>query len=219
MDDRKSILCFGDSLTWGQIPAAPGEPSRRYAPEKRWTGVLATELGPGFHVVEEGLSGRTTCVDDPLDPRLNGAAHLPAILASHLPLDLVVLMLGTNDTKAYFARTPRDIALGIAVLLGQIAGSARAVWTDYPAPRALVVAPPRLGRVPQGWGRELLDGAGEKIWQLPALYQSLTEASGAAFLDAGRAADSIGVDGVHLTEESNRALGLAMARAVRAALS
>ena len=218
MDRRTDILCFGDSLTWGFVPPAPGTPGERYAPERRWTGVMAAELGASFHVIEEGLNGRTTSVDDPLRPHLNGAAHLPAILASHLPLDLVVLMLGTNDTKSYFGREPRDIAFGISLLLEQIAGSARAVWTDYPAPKALVVAPPPIGDVPAGWGRELMDGASEKSRRLPALYQALAAESGAAFFDAGRVVRSVGADGIHLTEENNRALGVALAEAVRAAL-
>ena len=89
-------------------------PHTRFPRDVRWTGVLAETLGGDYVVIEEGLSARTTNVDDPTDPRLNGAAHLPITLASHLPLDLVVLMLGTNDTKAYFHRTPFDIATGMS---------------------------------------------------------------------------------------------------------
>jgi len=80
--------------------------------------VLAAQLGDGFDIIEEGLSGRTTDVDDPTDPRLNGSTYLPSALASHLPLDLVIVMLGTNDTKSYFHRTPFEIAMGMAKLLG-----------------------------------------------------------------------------------------------------
>src|ERR1700750_1283342 len=95
---RKRVLCFGDSLTWGWIPVAEGMPTQRYPRDVRWTGVLADRLGEGYEVIEEGLSARTTNVDDPTDPRLNAGAYLPGSLASHLPLDLVILLLGTTHT-------------------------------------------------------------------------------------------------------------------------
>lgn len=95
---------------------------------------MADRLGDGCHIIEEGLSARTTSVNDPNDPRLNGADYLPAALASHLPLDLVIIMLGTNDTKSYFRRMPYEIANGMAKLAGQILTSAGGVGTPYPPP-------------------------------------------------------------------------------------
>ena len=74
---EKTILCFGDSLTWGWVPTMSVVPTTRYDRKVRWTGVLQQALGEGYVVVEEGLSGRTTNVDDPIDPRLNGATYLP----------------------------------------------------------------------------------------------------------------------------------------------
>ena len=134
----KRIMCFGDSLTWGWIPVAEGVPTTRYPADVRWTGVLQSELGSGFLVIEEGLSARTTMLSDPTDPRLDGSAYLPSALASHLPLDLVILMLGTNDTKAYFHRTPFEIAAGMSKLVGQVLSSAGGVGTTYPAPEVLI---------------------------------------------------------------------------------
>ena len=95
----------------------------------------------GFEIIEEGLSGRTTDLDDPTDPRLNGSAYLPSALATHLPLDLVILQLGTNDTKTYFHRSAYDIAVGMSKLLVQVGTSAGGVGTAYPAPRAADVRP------------------------------------------------------------------------------
>jgi len=141
MSENKSILCFGDSLTWGWIPVLEGAPTYRYSYKQRWTGVMAGQLGDGYHVIEEGLSARTTMLDDPTDPRLNGSAYLPSALASHLPLDLVILMLGTNDTKSFFHRTPYEVALGMSKLVGQVLTSAGGVGTPYPAPKVLGVAP------------------------------------------------------------------------------
>lgn len=107
---------------------------------------MAAELGNGYHVIEEGLSARTTSADDPNDPRLNGSLYLPAALASHLPLDMVIILLGTSDTKPFFNRTPYDVAYGMAKLVGQVLTSAGGVGTPYPAPKCLVVAPPALTR-------------------------------------------------------------------------
>ena len=158
MTEKKSILCFGDSLTWGWIPVLEGAPTGRYPYEQRWTGAMAAELGPNYHIVEEGLSARTTSADDPNDPRLNGSHYLPSAIASHLPLDLVILMLGTNDTKPFFNRTPYDIAYGMSKLVGQVLTSAGGVGTAYPAPKCLVVAPPPLSPMPHPYFQGMFGG-------------------------------------------------------------
>jgi lysophospholipase L1-like esterase len=215
MLNTRRILCFGDSLTWGWRPIAEGVPVERYGRSERWTGVMAQHLADGYEIVEEGLSGRTTNLDDPTDPRLNGAAYLPAALASHLPLDLVVIMLGTNDTKAYFARSPFEIATGVSILLSQLAASAGGVGTAYPAPRALLVAPPPLGDIPIAWLAELYRGGKEKSAQLAGHYSALAEFLGVAFLDAGSVITTDGVDGIHFSLSNNAVLGMALAHAVR----
>lgn len=211
----RRILCFGDSLTWGWIPSADGAPTERFAPDVRWTGVLAATLGEDFEVIEEGLSARTTTLDDPADPRLNGSSYLPSCLASHLPLDLVVLMLGTNDTKAYFRRTPTDIGLGASVLIGQVLASAGGVGTSYPAPGVLLVAPPALGETPHPWFQLIFEGAQEKSARLAHVYESLASFMGVPFVDAGSVITTDGVDGVHFTEQNNRDLGIALADRIR----
>ncbi len=73
MAEKKRIMCYADSLTWGWVPVENAVPTHRYPYEQRWTGVMAAELGDGYEIVEEALSGRTTAVDDPTDPRLNEA--------------------------------------------------------------------------------------------------------------------------------------------------
>ena len=97
----KNILCFGDSNTWGYAPVT-GE---RYPGHVRWTGVLQSCLGDDYFVIEEGLNGRTTVHNEPLRPHRNGASLLPVLLESHSPLDLVIVMLGTNDLKACFRQS------------------------------------------------------------------------------------------------------------------
>jgi lysophospholipase L1-like esterase len=217
MSDKR-ILCFGDSLTWGWVPVADGMPTERYAPRTRWTGVLADQLGEGHAVIEEGLSARTTTADDSTDPRLNGSAHLPACLASHLPLDLVIIMLGTNDTKAYLHRTPLDVALGMSVLVTQVLTSGGGVGTVYPAPKVLVVAPPPLAPMPHPWFRLIFDGAQEKTTQLADAYDALASFVKVPFFNAGSVVTTDGVDGIHFTEQNNHDLGVALSEKVRQVL-
>jgi lysophospholipase L1-like esterase len=216
---EKRIMCFGDSLTWGWVPVAEGVPTTRYPADVRWTGILQAELGKGFVIIEEGLSARTTMLNDPTDPRLDGSAYLPSALASHLPLDLVILMLGTNDTKAYFHRTPFEIAAGMSKLVGQVLGCAGGVGTIYPAPQVLIVAPPPLTPMPHAYFQSLFGGAHEKSTEFGRLYGDLADFMKVHFLDAGRVISTDGVDGIHFTEQNNADLGMAIAKKVKGILS
>src|SRR5260370_24123558 len=114
------IVAYGDSITYGWVPN-PNPPSARYSPDDRWPGALQKELGTNYQVIVEGLDGRTTDALDPGSPingaQLDGSAYLQACLASHLPVDLVIIMLGTNDLKPVFDRTPLRIAIGAAHLI------------------------------------------------------------------------------------------------------
>jgi len=110
----KTILCYGDSNTWGYNPATGG----RFSRDKRWTRVLVQELVDGYYVIEEGLNGRTTALSDPIEgPHKNGKEYLVPCLESHQPLDLVTIMLGTNDLKKRFSLSAFDIANGAGVLV------------------------------------------------------------------------------------------------------
>jgi len=219
MTDQKSILCYGDSLTWGWIPVSEGAPTLRYPYKERWTGAMAAELGESYHIVEEGLSARTTSLDDPNDPRLNGSAYLPAALASHLPLDLVIVMLGTNDTKSYFHRTPYEIANGMAKLVGQIYASGGGVGAAYPAPKILVVAPPPLAPMPHPFFEGMFEGGREKTAALAAQYKAMADFMKVDFFNAGSVISTDGCDGIHFTAENNITLGKALAQKVIEILS
>jgi lysophospholipase L1-like esterase len=215
MADKRSIMCFGDSLTWGWIPVAESAPTFRYPFEQRWTGAMAAELGEDYHLIEEGLSARTTSLDDPNDPRLNGSAYLPTALASHLPLDLVIVLLGTNDTKSYFNRTPYEIANGVGKLAGQILTSAGGVGTPYPAPKVLIVAPPPLAPMPDPWFQGMFGGGYEKSKELAKHYKALAAFLKIEFFDAGSVVSTDGVDGIHFSADTNIKLGRALAEKVK----
>jgi lysophospholipase L1-like esterase len=111
-----TILCYGDSNTWGYTPGT----GKRYERHERWTGVLQQSLGNSAIVIEEGLNGRTTVLDDPTKPFRNGKDYLIPCLDSHAPLDLVILMLGTNDLKHRFGMSALDIGRNVATLLDMI---------------------------------------------------------------------------------------------------
>ena len=211
----KRIMCFGDSLTGGWVPVEEGVPTTRDPAEQRWPGVLQAKLGEGYIIIEEALSGRTTSLDDPTDSRLNGSTSLPSALASHLPLDLVTLMLGSNDTKAYFHRTPFEITAGMSKLVGQVLACAGGVGTSYPAPKVLIIAPPPLAPMPHAYFQALFGGAYEKSAQFGKLYGDLADFMKVDFLDASEIISTDGVDGIHFTEENNRELGLTVAKKVR----
>lgn len=131
----KTVLCFGDSNTFGTNSELPGE---RVPWDKRWTGVLQTLLGEEWRVIEEGLGGRTTVFDDPLSPNRCGIAALPMLLDTHSPLDAIIVMLGTNDWKARFAALPDDVAAGVGRILQTIVLHP---FAQGQTPSVLVVSP------------------------------------------------------------------------------
>jgi lysophospholipase L1-like esterase len=210
----KHVLCYGDSNTWGCMPVTGPEPPRRLAPHRRWPGVLGRELGGGYRVVEEGLNGRTTVRDDPLEPYVNGRALLAPALLSHQPLDLVVLMLGTNDLKHRFDVSPAEIAEGAGLLADDARASGCGPEGDSPG--VLLVCPPPLARLSRF--AEEFEGGADKSRRLPRHYRAVAVERGCAFLDAGLYVTASDVDGVHLDAEGHALLGAAVAAVVREAL-
>ncbi|MFP4055636.1 MAG: SGNH/GDSL hydrolase family protein [Candidatus Brocadiia bacterium] len=204
------ILCFGDSNTWGYDPRT----AERYPPEVRWPSVLARELGSSAHVIAEGCSGRTTVWDDPIEGNKSGLRYLVPCLESHKPLDLVVLLLGTNDLKKRFSLSAYDIANGAGRLVDAIGASGSGRGGG--APRVLLLAPPPTGSLTDF--AEMFEGAGEKSQKFAHHFRRVAEERGCAFLDAGQAVASSEVDGVHLDPEAHQALGLAVAAKVRSLL-
>ena len=217
------IVAYGDSITYGWVPN-PNPPSTRMGPEERWPGALQKELGSNYVVIEEGLDGRTT---DAMDPgaaisgaQLDGSAYIQPCLSSHLPVDLVVIMLGTNDLKPVFNRTPLRIAIGAAHLIDLVNTLNGGVGTSYKNPKVLLICPPALNAtIEKGpvFG-EMFKGGLEKSKQLPALYEAVAKMGGAEYLDANSVLSTDGSDGLHLTAVSEKKLGAAVAAKVKALL-
>ncbi len=207
----KTVLCYGDSNTWGSDP----ETGERFAPDVRWPGVLRRSLGEGYWVIEEGLGGRTTVRDDPIEgAHKNGRTYLRACLESHKPIDLVTIMLGTNDLKARFAASASDIAQGAASLAGEALRSG--CGPGGGAPVVVLISPPALGRLTDM--AEMFEGATEKSRLFPEHYRRFSEQQGCGFLDASEVIASSDIDGIHLEAAEHRKLGEAVAARVRSDL-
>lgn len=209
----RTLLCYGDSNTHGTMPMAKLEDMGRYGRDLRWPGVLAAELGAGWQVIEEGHPGRTTVHPDPVSGvHKNGIAVLPAVLESHRPIDLVVLMLGTNDTKARFQVPPVEIAVSIEKLVLAIRQSF--CGPEAGAPAVLVVCPPPV--LEAGCLAEIFEGGAARSARLAGFLEPIARRQGAAFLDAGKVMVSSPLDGVHFDAAEHGKLGRAVAGAVRA---
>ncbi len=201
----KTVLCFGDSNTFGYDPSS----GDRFPPELRWPGVLKERLGEGWSVIEEGLNHRTSGSDDPEREGRNGKTYLQPCLESHRPLDLLILMLGSNDMKVQYGLSPDMIRQRIGDLIdltrtldcGPRGGS----------PGILVLPPPLPGKLTEY--AQMYRGIEGKASALPGLYRELAAESSTQFLDTSgiRCPD---IDGIHLGESEHRRLGRCVAEFV-----
>jgi lysophospholipase L1-like esterase len=203
----KVILCYGDSNTWGYDPAT----QERFPRDKRWTGVLRRALGEGYLVIEEGLNGRTTVWDDPIEGYKNGKEYLIPCLETHKPIDLVIIMLGTNDLKMRFSVPACDIAAGAGVLVDIVARSETGPRDS--APPVLVIAPPPVAKLTEF--AEMFEDSTAKSKMLSHHFQLVAEERGCALLDASDVIVSSDLDGIHFEMDEHQKLGEAVAARVR----
>jgi lysophospholipase L1-like esterase len=201
----RTVLCFGDSNTWGLVPASDGE---RFPWDTRWPGVLQALLGSDWHVIEEGLRGRTTVLENPLVPQRNGREQLLPCLESHMPLDLVVIFLGTNDLQDRYAMPSLDVARAAAAL-------ARLACQSETGPRGgsphvLLLGLPRLGHALP----ETMNTAAAKASELPRCYRIAAAEVGVPVLDLVEHVTYSDQDGIHLDAAGHRATAEAVAQAI-----
>ncbi|MFC3205143.1 SGNH/GDSL hydrolase family protein [Aquamicrobium soli] len=206
----KTVLCYGDSLTWGYDAETGG--GRHPLPD-RWPSVLKAALG-NVDVIAEGLNGRTTAFDDPLvSADRNGARILPTILSTHTPINLSILLLGTNDMKPAIHGNPQLAKRGMARLIEIIRSH------DYPggghASDILLVAPPPIVATENAEFTELFAGGEASSQRLAGLYEEVADETGCGFFDAGKVAQATPRDGVHLDVANTRKIGEALAPVVR----
>jgi len=221
------VMCYGDPNTWGWMPVKSGS-TTRYPADVRWTGQLQKSLGNHYQIIEEGLNGRTTGVDDyenSLDPQitsslnLNGEPSLLPILKSQAPLDIVVVMLGTNDVKPHLHQDLGKVTASIDRLMLDITRSSveNQDWTKYKAPKVLLVAPVPVHPGQSQDMNTTFAGGYDLSAQLGAAYQKVAQKYGVEFLDASTViSQADGLDGIHLSPASHQKLSQAIADKIKA---
>lgn len=209
---KKKVLIYGDSLVYGLVPLE----HRRYNDGERWTTIMAEMLGDDWHVVEEGLRSRTLQGENPFYRERDGNKQYGPILASHLPLDLIIIMLGTNDCLEVMGKNAQQISDGLNKYLHDTVE-----WSKechFKTPKLLIVSPPKINEgIANNGPRQRFRGAGEKSADLPLHYRKFAEDNNLFFYDASCIPTSE-KDGVHLDLEANRNLGEALAKFISAAL-
>jgi lysophospholipase L1-like esterase len=203
----KTIICFGDSNTWGADPS--GGP--RFSVSQRWPGILRKELGEGYWIIEEGLCGRTTVWDDPIEGYKNGKEYITPCIDSHSPVDLVIIMLGTNDLKRRFSLAAMDIANGAGVLVNIVQKSN--AGPEWKAPQVLLMAPPPIFEV--GLFSEMFEGGEAKSKKFAEYYYNVAKQYNCHFLNCSEVIKSSLLDGIHFEASEHVKLGKAVADRVR----
>jgi lysophospholipase L1-like esterase len=198
----KTILCYGDSNTYGYVPMGGG---KRYPRDITWPAILERLQGGRSRVIDEGLNGRTTGFADSIDPYMDGSQYVLPCILSHLPLDWIVIMLGTNDCKEKFRLTGEEITSSMERLLRAVTECLR--WEKSEA-KLLLIAPVPLKSAAVGI-KNSARSVRESL-KLPNLYGQLAEKFGIAFLDASNAVSAIGPDGIHLTPKNHEELAAAV---------
>lgn len=198
----KTVLCFGDSNTYGYNPST----GLRYPESIRWTALLQKMLGADYRVIEEGCNGRTTVFDDPIEGWKKGLDYLRPCLNTHKPVDIVIMMLGSNDLKEVFHASPEDIAAGAETLVNDIIR-----FTEEKqgfVPEIILVSPPEIGegiRDSVFFG-SFSENAIERSKALSPLYKKVAEKYGCTFVDAAAHIKASAVDSLHLSPEAHATL-------------
>jgi lysophospholipase L1-like esterase len=202
----RSVLCFGDSNTWGFDP----ESGERFPRSVRWPGRLQSALADEWHVVEEGLNGRTATLDSPIAFGRNGLRYLQPCLDSHAPLDAVLIVLGTNDLAERYGLTPTDVARAVALLAEVVRKSDAGPGGGAPLP--ILVCPPRVGDA--AWEEDWA-GTPAKSALLPDRFAAVAEEGGYELVDLGDVTRFSDLDGIHLDAEGHAAVARHVEQALR----
>ena len=206
----KNILCFGDSNTWGYIPGT----AVRYDENTRWTGVMQNALGEGYRVLEDGLNARTSVYEDPWSPWRLGKEALPIALVAQKPLDLLVIMMGTNDLKftdAFGAAKGAETLIAVAQMVQDRKESSKVFPNGL---KILLVSPILLDPCVANDEYGTLRNGAEESKKFLKYYRHVAEAKGVEFFDAASVAQPSKVDGIHMMPEDHKALGEALAAKV-----
>lgn len=209
----KYIMCYGDSNTYGYNPHT----GFRFEENIRWTGRLAQLLGPEYKIIEEGLNGRTTCVTPPEEIFKNGMYCVEPCVRTHMPLDLMVIMLGSNDMKKIFAQTEKKIGEHMRQIIHKVKEVSAYKDPEGKPVRILLVSPIYVtedvlsGPFQDGFNEDSI----EVSQKLASIYEEIAKEEACDFMDAALYATPGHLDGLHLEEEGHEKLAFAMAQKIR----
>lgn len=206
----KSILCYGDSNTYG----LKSDLVSRYTKDERWTGILQKRLGEDYYIIEEGLGGRTTVWDDPIEEYKNGKTYLIPCLDSHKPLDLIILMLGTNDLKCRFSVSPFDIASSVENLVKTILKSDAGI--EFSVPQILLVPPVPIKSV----GRtndidQMIPDMERRSKALIPYYKEIADKYNIYYMNPEGKVEINNIDGIHYSLKGHEQMALLMEEKIK----
>jgi lysophospholipase L1-like esterase len=208
----KTVVCFGDSNTWGSDPETPGG---RHPINKRYPGILQKLLGEDYLVREEGLSGRTTAFDDPIEPYRNGLKAIDYCMLTHMPVDLLVVMLGTNDLKRHHHQNAFSSSKGLEQIV--LRAQNKEYGVNGVPPKILIVSPIHVApNIEEVWTRDYIDSRGRETGlELAGYYKKTAHINGCYFMDAAQFASPSPRDAIHMGEESHRRLAEAITEKIK----
>lgn len=207
----KTVLCYGDSNTYGYDPRN----GLRYQKAIRWTTILQNLLGDEYEVVVEGLNGRTTAYDRPDGTFKNGLSYLTACLGSNKPLDYIIFMLGTNDCNADLNLSSKDIANGMEKLIETTLSETE--WMQDNRPDIIIVVPAAIGDNYQTspFAYQLNDDSIRKSHEIGPLYKEIAQKHNCKFLDCTNILEISSIDSEHLTENGHSKLAELLAQLIK----
>lgn len=206
-------MCYGDSNTWGYNP----QNKQRFDEATRWTKLVQQLLGSEYEIIEEGLNGRTFANDEPGRASRNGFKHLQMLLETNRPLDLVIIMLGTNDLKTVYNANPKSIGRGLRETIRLIQNPF--TYEGMAMPKILVVSPILIGDNYQSASdtfESFNQNSYENAKRLASFYQEQAEKHGCYFADAAKWAQASLVDAIHMDEANHRLFAEAISKVIKA---
>ncbi len=204
----KRVLIYGDSLTWGRVAKS----FNRFDENTRFTKVAQKHLGREYELIEEGLRARMLKGENLFVRDRDGLVQFGPILASHLPLDLLVIFLGSNDTNSRANKTAEDIAGGLDDYFANLNDWCKEFGMNVP--KVLLVAPPVIQEQFLK-GDSMFEGAAKKTHKFAKLYAQKAQSRNAQFFDSAQVVTTCQEDGVHLDAENNLKLGKALAEKIK----
>lgn len=209
-----TILCFGDSNTWGTMPQTPLRPNARYDEHQRWTMLLQKALGNSYTIIEEGQPSRTVVHNAPFNINKSGLRSLQQAMVEYSPA-LVLIMLGTNDLKAKFNLTAQEIGVGIEQLISQTLTFTTPATQRFS--KVLLLSPPVINEV--GLYANIYAGGAKKSQELPKVYQQCAAQLSCEYFDVGAIVQSSQEDGIHWHLNQHQLLANALFPIVKSILS